>query len=500
MSFVSLKFLLFAVIVLLAYYLVPGRFQWVVLLAASLYFYTTYGFALLFFLLTSTAVAYGAGLLISSTEDAEKKKAWMRGAVLLLVAILAGAKFSETLAKGLNAVFHGKPLFQALAVLGISYYSFSLISYVVDVARGTDRCEKNYFRLLLFSSFFPKVIQGPISRHNFLGSQLSEKHPFRYGEFCEGAQQILWGVFKKKVIADRLALLTGVFFGNPGQYSGAILLIAGVFYCFQLYCDFSGCMDIAEGFSLCLGIRLEKNFHHPFFSKSGAEFWRRWHITLGSWMKDYIYMPVAISPKFLRCTKSIRQKFGKRAGKSFANIIPLLCVWFTVGIWHGVNSSCIVWGLYWGFLIIFATVFSPELAKAKAFLRIDSDLPIWRFLNCLKTFVFFLFGEMITLTDSIGSSLALLKSSFSDFRLSTIQEALFVKNSFRGTSLLMSVLLIAGLMLFEGYEERNNDKVQSIIAKQPAVLRWVLWYALIFAVIFLGIHDPGTERFLYAQF
>lgn len=270
--------------------------------------------------------------------------------------------------------------------LGMSYYTLSLIGYLADVYWRKEKAEKNYFKLLLFTLYFPKILEGPISKYRNVVTQLFEGHRFDYQRVCFGLQRVVWGFFKKWVIADQIALLVNEVFGDHLAHFGSEFLVAAIFGAIQLYCDFSGCMDIGLGISECFGIKLEENFNHPFASRSAAEFWRRWHITLGIWFKDYVYMPISASPKLIKCSGWIRKHANKRAGKTFATIIPLLIVWLLNGLWHGTSVNYLVWGAYWGGLIILSTVLDPEIKKLTKWLKIDTESAGFRFFQKSRTF------------------------------------------------------------------------------------------------------------------
>lgn len=384
MTLIGIPFFVLAAVTVLLYYTLPKRSQWVILLLASLLFYSTYGLAQLFPMLLSAVSAYLAARWIQAVYDAEEggtaaeRKAKCKGnlqfALAVLILLLLYAKLGNWVLQGLAGLLSlNGDMMHAISALGVSYYTFSLISYVADVYWRKDRAETNFFRLLLFVLYFPKILQGPISRHKNLAPQLAQPHKFDYKGFCFGLQLMLWGYFKKMVIADRLAIFVNTVFGNAESASGSHLLVAACFAAFHLYCDFSGCMDIVGGFSQILGLKLEENFNHPFFSKTAAEFWRRWHITLGTWFKDYVLMPLMISPKLIGISRRLRERFGPRAGKTFMNIVPVAAVWLLTGLWHGTSWNYVVWGIYWGSMMIFSTVFAPEIKKITKFLRINTE-------------------------------------------------------------------------------------------------------------------------------
>lgn len=306
MSLISLEFLGFLLAVLVFYYLFPLKFKWLVLLAGSIFFYVSTGPDGLPYLTAVSVIAYLAALgmqLLNQKQEQyfrnhevdkdEKRKQKARvkkkckiicvGASLVIILLLIWAKVGNLeWFHQLTGYFTGENqnVMNVIVPLGVSYYTFSAVAYVADVYWKKDKAETNYLKFALFLFYFPKILEGPISRHKNIGQQLCEGHRFDFKEISFGAQRMLWGFFKKMVIADRVAIVVNEVFGNWEEYPGSILLLAAVFGAFQLYCDFSGCMDIVCGASEMVGVKLEDNFSRPFFAKSAAEFWRRWHITL----------------------------------------------------------------------------------------------------------------------------------------------------------------------------------------------------------------------------
>ena len=350
MIFTSLNFILFLSVCLIVYYILPLKARWIVLLAGSIFFYVCSGWEMLIFVIATALVSYGAALRmdwiystdkyaeLNQAEKKKKAKVWLYSGLILVIGVLAYTKLAHYFVKADNIIIP----------LGISYYTFGIVGYMADVYWKRDKAEKNPLKLLLYMIYFPHILQGPIARHKKLAGQLSEGHSFQYRDICFGLQRVLWGFFKKLVIADRFAVLVNEIFNNYEQYEGQYFIIA-IFSCaVQLYCDFSGCMDIAIGVSECFGIHLEENFKRPFYSKSAAEFWRRWHITLGAWFKDYVYMPMVINPRLIKLSKKAKDRFGSRFGKSLMTVIPLAIVWLLTGLWHGTGIDYIIWGCYWG--------------------------------------------------------------------------------------------------------------------------------------------------------
>ena len=509
-SFTSLFFYLFAAVTALVYYLVPKRAQWVVILAASILFYATYGLERLPFLLASSLIAYFAArkmdkLQQSAAKPAEAKKKCRPVLYLTLaglIALLLYAKIGTWVIRSVGAALRvgGAETAKAIVALGVSYYTFSLISYVADVYWRKDKAEHNFFRLLAFTIYFPKILQGPISRHKELAPQFFEEHSFDYRQFCFGLQRMLWGYFKKLVVADRLAILVNAVFGNIAGETGAHLLVAAVFSALQLYADFSGCMDIACGFSECLGLKLAENFDRPFFSRSGAEFWRRWHMTLGAWFKDYVYMPITISPKLFAATKKVKSKLGDRAGKALMTIVPGAVVWALTAFWHGANKSYMLWGVYWFLVITIPTLFAPEIKKLTAALRINTEAGSWRVFQMVRTFFLFVVCRILVQPGSVSASFLVFRRILTAFHPGSLLDgSLFTL----GLNLANLAMGIAGVFVMWAVSMLQKQKsVRERIADSNLVFRWTIYYILFFAILVFGVYGPGYDaaNFVYMNY
>ncbi len=511
MSFISLTFFLLFTATFIIYFLMPFRFRWIVLLLASLAFYICGGALKALLMLPAVLTAFLVGKKISAIyEDGETDKAFQKKkakpylvtGVVILVGMLLAFKIAQKAMAGMAAVLMGKTItIGVLIPLGISYYTFSLIGYMADVYWRKTTAEKNILHLMLYAIYFPQIVEGPIPRHKQLMKQLTEGHAFDYNRICFGLQRVLWGLFKKMVIADRAALMTAAVFKNHLAYSGIFYLLAVLASAIQLYADFSGCMDIALGISECFGIELQENFKRPFFSTSAAEFWRRWHITLGAWFKDYVYMPLVINPRLLKLSKKIKDKRGARAGKNVMTVIPLLIVWTLTGLWHGTGLGYIVWGLYWGIIIIISTVFAPEIKKLCDKLHINTESAGWKRWQRIRTFLIFCGGRLLTAPGSLMISGAMVKSFFRDFNpwiffdKEIFNAGLSVQNMW---CLILSILLLA----FVSFRQESGVKIREKVASYPIVLRWILYFALIFVIIIFGIYGPGysSNAFVYSQY
>lgn len=395
----------------------------------------------------------------------------------------------------------GLPLYSVLAPLGISYYTFSLIGYMADVFWKKGKAETNYFKLLLFTAYYPKILEGPISKQRNVAPQLVEGHRFDYQRVCFGLQRVVWGFFKKWVIADRLAIIVTYVFKDVEGFCGSQILAAAIFGAFQLYCDFSGCMDIGLGISECFGIVLEENFRRPFFSRTAAEFWRRWHISLGVWFKDYVYMPLSVSPGLMKIARGIKKLVGRRAAKNFMTIIPLSVVWLLTGLWHGTGINYILWGCYWGILIILTTVFDPEIRKFTKWLRIPTESKGYALFQQIRTFFLFVFARLITLPGSLEETGAAIRKIFTEFQFWKLFNGSLLTEGVDEKRLFIAFLGLLLLWVVSKQEEKGQG-YREWIAARPIVLRWAIYYVAIFAVLIFGAYGSSynASAFVYMQY
>lgn len=365
MSFTSVPFALFAVLSVILYYTAARKFQWQFLLAASLFFYACSDIRYLIFIVIVTGSAYFVTRRFTSlrakqaehlkshpelTKDEKKafrKKTgtacsrWLLAVVLLDFGILFAFKYLNFFITNINAIIGIFSKTASIATLniilplGISFYIFQTVGYVADVYFGKYEAEKNPFRLALFVSFFPQLIQGPIGRYDLMAPTLYARHEFDPRAVSSGVERMLFGYFKKIVVADRIAPAVAAICGAPDKYRGAMVAVGMLFYAIQLWCDFTGGIDITIGIAETLGISLSENFNRPFFSKNIAEYWRRWHITLGTWFRDYTFYPLSTSKGMMKLTKATKKHFGSGAAKRVPVYLASAILWFATGAWHG---------------------------------------------------------------------------------------------------------------------------------------------------------------------
>lgn len=542
MSFTDFVFFPYLFIVAIVYYIVPLKYRWYILLGASILFYATWGIELIPFVLGTTLIAWIAGLCM--TKECHKNESKKQGtknkkriilliAVIIVCVVLLYVKIQKNIIEwestrsigiflsemfrswasfcykipGLNYLVKLKPEITGSAEnvlivpIGISYYSMSLIGYLVDVYYRKEDAETNYFKLLLFAIFFPKILEGPISKRKKLGKTLYRGKEFDYNRLCFGLQRMLWGYIKKLVVADRLNIMVTDVFENYYMYGGSELLVAAIFSAFALYCDFSGCMDIVIGVAELFGVEIEENFKRPFFSKTVAEFWRRWHITLGAWFKDYVYMPIAINPYLIKTAGKLGEKFGKKCYKIIILSVPILVVWLLTGIWHGTGMNYVVWGIYWGIIIIISNVFENELRMIVTKFNIDTESMWYEKFQIVRTFVFFVLSRTIVVPRSLYDSVNIIKKIlFINEPWHLVNGDLFLTGLNRANFMVCIIFLLAIY-----YVEKSQEKGVSIrkrIAVYPIGIRWTIYIAAIVAVFIFGIYGPGYDEsaFVYMNY
>ncbi len=530
MLFTSYVFLGFLLLLFVCYYTVPKKFQWMLLLLFSYVFYFLANPYYLIYISVTTASVYYLGLKIE--EQAEKQKAYLAArkgtfgkeekkaykkrvrkrqtglflaALILNLGILAVLKYTNFMIANVNGILHAIGSGHTIAFvdlllpMGISFYTFQAVGYLIDVYRGTIPAEKNLFRFALFVSFFPQLVQGPISRFHDLSQTLYEEHEFAWSGFSRGLQRILWGYFKKLVIADRMLIGVNEIIRNPDEYTGAYVFAGMMFYALELYADFTGGIDITIGTAQCLGIRVTENFNRPYFSKSIKEYWRRWHITMGTWFTDYIFYPISVSGPMLKISKVSRKALGDRIGKRVPVYLSSFAVWLATGIWHGASWNFIVWGLGNWAVIMISQELEPLYRRFHARFHVEDKVGFRIFqivrtillMSCLRTFdcyrdvplTFRMFGTMFT----AGNWNILWDGSLLSLGL---QLADYL------------VLLAGAALIFAVSMLQRSGSVREKIAAKPYPVRFAVWYGLFLIVLLMGVYGIGYDanQFIYNQF
>lgn len=528
MALFSIRFAIFLIVLFPAYFLFPKRYekyQWTVLLLASYVFYAFAGLDVMVFLVTTTVSTWYGALKLGQAnawyreqakgmETAERKalkrastrkKRWILLAVCLLnFGILAVLKYANFFIENVNSLFGAGTIapLDLLLPLGISFYTFQSIGYVIDVYRDKYAPDKNLLQYALFVSYFPQIIQGPIGRHSDLAHQLYAPHRFDYERLTFGLQRSLWGCFKKMVIADRIALLADtVFAGQGGEYVGFTAFIGIFLYGFQIYADFSGGMDIVFGVSEALGINLTENFRRPFFAKSVAEFWQRWHITLGAWMREYVFYPLAMSKGFGKLSRRLRARFGTYAAKTVPSCLASFVVFLLVGIWHGAAWHYVAYGLYYSVLVSGGNLFQKFFEKLRNRLRIDDKSRGWHLFQVIRTVLLCTIGRCFAHAATLGRALQIIKDMFSSFNPWVFFDGSLYTLGLDRQNFTLMLLLIVLLLAVDILQERGVH-IRETIARQNIVVRWAVYYTAIFAIVIFGIYGPGYDAasFIYQKF
>ena len=431
----------------------------------------------------------------------KQRKKWIAALVLFVnFGILAALKYRNFAADNMNLLF-GTHFSSAklLLPLGISFYTFQSMGYLIDVYRGKYAPDRNPFRFALFVSFFPQILQGPIGRYDRLASQLYGQKSFSLARIERGLQLMLWGYFKKIVIADRAAVVVSEVFGNYQSYGG-ILVMAGVLcYSLQLYGDFSGGMDVIMGASECFGISLDANFKRPYFAQSISDFWHRWHITLGTWMKDYVFYPFSLSKGMNKFGKFCKKHFGKHVSRVLPVCIANLLVFFLVGVWHGPAWKFIVYGLYNGIIIAASNLFAPFYGEMARKLHIPVESRPWMAVRILRTFLLVNISWYFDMAVSLGAALTMMKNTVTGFSLAALSDGSLLRlgldrKDYAALALSCTVLLAVSLL------QENHVNIRDTLSAKPLAARWCVYLMLLFSIPLLGQITMTGGGFIYAQF
>lgn len=510
MEITSVVFFAFVGASLLVYWKLPARLQWMLLLADSLLFYilNTEPVTLLY-LAASLLSVYGATRFFGS-ERAKAAPGLKKGAVCLTVAInvgiLAVLKYTNLGIGTINAIgthvdgFESLAEVNWLAPLAISYYTLQIVAYLLDCYWGTAVPEKNFAKLVLFVCYFPQMVSGPICRYSQTGEELFREHRFDYVRVTRGMKRIAWGLMKKLVVADRVALAVDYMFANPGTFDGVLVWAAVFGFVLELYMDFSGCMDIVLGVSACFGIALPENFNAPFFSRTVQEFWQRFHITLGTWLRDYIMNPILKSEFCYRMGERSKKLFGKKRGKRIPVYFAMFFLWSAMGLWHG-NSWKYICGEGWWFwlVIVLGQLLESVFVRVRKLLHIKAGR-LWQIFQVVRTFLIYSVGILFFRAESLPVSFRLIGSSFHmpDFRaaLRDLYSAQWSKMG--GTAgIVVCCLAVLAVCVADLWKYRGIDAGEKISAL-PAAVRWGGYYLLVFLIAAFGMF--GQSKFIYFQF
>jgi D-alanyl-lipoteichoic acid acyltransferase DltB (MBOAT superfamily) len=490
MLFNSLEFLLFFPTVTALYFLLPHRFRWILLLVASCIFYLAFIPIYILILAFTIVIDYFAGILIENAAG-KRRRAFLLMSLAANIGVLAVFKYYNFFSRNLTELAHGLHIDYALPLLsialpiGLSFHTFQAMSYTIEVYRGRQKAERHFGIYALYVMFYPQLVAGPIERPQNLIHQFYEYHEFEYDRVSNGLKLMLWGMFKKVVIADRLAVYVDAVYQTPQSWTGPPLIIATVFFAFQIYCDFSGYSDIAIGAAQVMGFKLMTNFNRPYHARSISEFWKRWHISLSTWFKDYLYIPLGGNR-----TSNQRWYFN------------LFITFLISGIWHGANWTFVAWGAING-LYLLCSIWTHDLRA--------------RFVRSIGLM------EHPRLHQAVSMAIAFALTCYAwiFFRANSISDALYVNRAIASSLLhpaslihsptsgaggrlgpithydfTMAFLVVAFMELIHFVQRKRG--MRTMLAEKPIWLRWSVYYALSFAILFFG--QFSKRQFIYFQF
>ena len=483
MTLNSTDYLIFLIATIVIHFLSPSKIRWFILLAASLYLYLDWDPNYFVLLISLTITSQIAAVLINRSDTTNRRNLFLVISIVLNLGTLLFFKYYKNVIslffeysirqiKGSSADF-----FEVAFPLGLSFFSFRLISYIVDVYKGRQKPEDHFGKFALYASFFPTIVAGPIERASHFLPQINHFNSHKNARLLTGLLLISWGFFKKLVIADRLALIVNTVYIAPTEFSGIPLILATYFYAIQIYCDFSGYTDIAIGTAKILGYDLTENFRQPYFSKSISEFWRRWHITLSNWFRDYVFFPL---------------ERKRRRNNSRAQYLNILLVFLLTGMWHGSTVNFLIWGFIQGVFIIIPMIGENLIEKFLPDKHIHKSSWILDGIKITLTFQLISFSWIFFRSNSISDALTIVSKIFSNIHLSSgygmdiggIYEIVII-------SLSLLILLLVDIL-------REQGKTIEFILSLPTPVRWLIYYSLFFSILIFG--KLNITEFIYAGF
>ncbi|OAQ39220.1 alginate O-acetyltransferase [Pedobacter psychrophilus] len=476
MLFNSFHFLFFFLIVTSLYFTISHKWRWILLLASSCYFYMAFVPIYILILGITIVIDYFAGICIENAKG-KQRKVFLIVSLIANISVLCIFKYFNFLNDNFSFLMHGFglsnpiPYLSILLPIGLSFHTFQAMSYTIEVYRGNQKAEKHFGVYSLYVMFYPQLVAGPIERPQNLLHQFREKHNFEYFRIVEGLKLILWGFFKKLVVADRLALYVNAVYNNAEHHSGFSFFVATVFFAFQIYCDFSAYSDIAIGVAKVMGFHLMTNFNRPYFARNVAEFWKRWHISLSTWFKDYLYISLG----------------GNKVSipKWYFN---LFLVFFISGLWHGANWTYIIWGALNGFYLIFANISSPAREKFNAFIGLNNIPVLSRCVQIIVTFMLICFAWIFFRANNVDDAFIIIK------KISTLNGPLFIENPSKMIYCLVSI----GLLFIIEYKREYYKGNVSFFNSKNWIIRNISYASLVIIILLFGVFDGG--QFIYFQF
>ncbi len=509
---ISIFLLLFMSVGLGLYFIVPKKYRWIVVLSESVIFYALYSKFMSFFILATVLIIYFIGLWISALDqkfqtkkeglEKEERKAlkkkigkakkWVTAlGIVLNLAILAVLKYSGFFASIFEGFFSWfkwevhLPILKVVLPLGISYYTLSSIGYMVDVCRGKYPADKNFFRVSLFVLYFPQLLEGPFAFYDKLAFQLYDGAEFDAKRISSGFLLVLWGFFKKAIIADRFAIIVTAVFKGYASYSGIIILIGIIAFTIQLYAEFSGIIDVVRGISEMYGFNLEKNFEQPFFSQTVNEFWRRWHISLGAWFREYIFYPISMSKGFMNMNKKLHGKVSQFFEVFIPSLLALFVVWLLNGLWHGASIKYVVYGLYYYVIMMIGMCFEPLFNLIYNKTKINKDHWTLKTLRIIRTLIIVNIGMLIFRAPTLADSFKMFTGMFTNTHMNSNLLSIIDIGD-----LVVALVSLVCLVVVDFLQEFKIN-IREKFASSHFLLKYACLLVLIFAIIIFGAYGDG---------
>lgn len=491
MLFNSFQFIVFFAITVLLYFNIPQKYRWILLLIGSCYFYMAFVPIYILILGFTILIDYVAAIYIEKSIG-NKRKIFLILSLLANIGVLAIFKYYNFLNENFSFILKGfaledpLPYLSILLPVGLSFHTFQAMSYTIEVYRGRHNAEKHFGIYALYVMFFPQLVAGPIERPQNLLPQFKTEHKFEYERVTEGLSLMLWGFFKKIVIADNLAGLVNIVYNNPQNFSGIHYILATILFAFQIFCDFSGYSDIALGAASIMGFKLMNNFNRPYFARSISDFWTRWHISLSTWFKDYVYIPLG----------------GNREGR-FKTYRNIFIIFLLSGLWHGANWTYVIWGSIHGTYLIISKMTGNIRRAIIDKLHINRLRNIQRIYQTTTVFLLVCFAWIFFRANSLNDALYIVKNLFNGVgqliinfdNLNYIKEVL---SKFNVGSLKFCTIWISIIFLTMVYYFKGDKSIYTTLQNKPMYLKWGFYYLLILSILFLG--SFGEQPFIYFQF
>lgn len=515
MTIVSLSFYALIIASLIVYYIFPKRYQWCILLVSSIVFFCFAGTPwTIIYPITATIVTWYGGIKIQKCNNEGKSaKLWLSVTLITDLGILAGLKYINFFLKNAeiirNVFSHSQVSWSTdwIAALGVSFYTLQIVGYILDCYWGISAAQTNVFKFALYTMFFPQMVSGPISRYNQLSQELYAEHKFDFENIRSGIIRIIIGTLKKIVLAENISQILPYFFDAKYGRTGPVAFIGMVLYIIQIYADFAGCMDIVIGTAKCFDINMVENFNSPFSSRSIQEFWQRWHITLGLWLRDYIMYPLLRSKAWLKLTKSCKRKLGKKAAKKIPTHLAMLVLWFCMGLWHGGWWNFILEGIWFWAIIVIGEWCSPLFKKVTN--KFNTESKIWILFQQARTALIYGIGAIMFKSGSVKDSIIVLRNIFSPLWIKNIPAIMSSVNAlfdaYGEVKLLGYIAIIVFSFIFLIYInhlENRKGGIANCLKGKPILFQVMCILVIIYFILIFGVYGPGYDAtdFIYGGF